>query len=1174
MKTRSETIGVFGGDYLGPSIVLRSLMKQNYRPGSVLVHDATGRGASVLGNSMRKVIEKRNVIWVDLADRRRPVSQFAFSYAPHLREVLRKFFSRLSMAAGSPLTGEAIDWLSQFGESLSREGKVTLGAILRTLNCAEIRRWFLDTNQPLRGLSQISSLLEWALRFPAVYCYSEGPNQPAIPDLRKEPTLLWLEQTIAHFEPSEHFIVTAMVDAVVEDLTRRQAEQDRNEAVRDRALTVMRLHLPHNIIEEPQYLCANSPQGTRHVLVCRPEYGRGLGEKEAIWANKADLIWVGRVKRGLDLEQHAKWLSPREAELVNGLREDEVWIRANETRQSRIILAADSNPILPLAHACRAHCYRSRTSTECKQISGQVDQMARPKGASFGLFERLATMDALRLGWLRVRESRSETCGTDGVTLLTFESRQDKEFEALVKELESGTYRARPLRRLEIPKADGTKRPIGIACVRDRVVQAAVLQLIEPIFEPSFSRFSFGYRPGRNARQAVQFTQTKIRQGLNWAVIADIRKCFDSIDHEVLLGFLMRKIGDEEMIGLIRHWLKTDVLEWRELIPTEAGVPQGECLSPLFANIYLDALDQHFESLGICFARYADDFVILTESELAAESALRNLETFLHEVLRLQLKPAKMQFVPVEAGFDFLGFELSAEGVKISAKKVVAMQELAHEYLRRMAIAQEINAAAMLLNELNSVLRGWRNYYTLPGERLIHKQLLEMDEQLDGLAAATVDAGFRASAAWAARERLAPAKKRIGASLWESRPAASAGNGYTDTGLENRNGISGEESDSSRTGEKQNSLLPAIAAGKAAVAMEGSGGPGTEPDHNKGVVLEREGRLFVMAHGCFVSLRNEDLIVRRKKALIATYPLRELSLVSVQGFGIGLAVDLQVKLAQLDIPLIVAPPMGTPAGVMQAVESGRAHLRRAQAMLRDEPRLVQTGIEMITAKVRNQAAVLEYFGKYRRKRQERETLELKASASSLKEMMKQLRKLEPRQAGVRSAIMGIEGQAAAQYWRQMSKLLPEELGFGGRVTFSASDPVNQCLNYVYGILYGEVWLAVTKAGLDPYFGLVHGSQRDQGSLVFDLIEEFRAPFADRVVLAMLGRGFRPVKAKSGLLNGRTRRLLIKGFFQRWHRTVAYQGSQLTGAKLLDHQAKTLAGTFLGRNSYIAYRMKW
>jgi RNA-directed DNA polymerase len=197
----------------------------------------------------------------------------------------------------------------------------------------------------------------------------------------------------------------------------------------------------------------------------------------------------------------------------------------------------------------------------------------------------------------------------DGVTIASFGANVESELAALASELTSGRYRARPLRRIQIPKPDGGVRNLGIACIRDRVVQSACLTLLEPIFEPTFSRYSYGFRHGRNAHQAVAVTRSMIATGRQWAVISDVRKCFDNIDHEILLGLLAKRIADEEFLALIRGWLTADVLEFRDLLPTEIGVPQGESISPLLANIYLDPLDKYFEQLGVAFARYADDRV-------------------------------------------------------------------------------------------------------------------------------------------------------------------------------------------------------------------------------------------------------------------------------------------------------------------------------------------------------------------------------------------------------------------------------------------------------------------------------------------------------------------------------------------------------------------------------------
>jgi CRISPR-associated protein Cas1 len=156
----------------------------------------------------------------------------------------------------------------------------------------------------------------------------------------------------------------------------------------------------------------------------------------------------------------------------------------------------------------------------------------------------------------------------------------------------------------------------------------------------------------------------------------------------------------------------------------------------------------------------------------------------------------------------------------------------------------------------------------------------------------------------------------------------------------------------------------------------------------------------------------------------------------------------------------------------------------------------------------------------------------------------------------------------------LAALVPQDLGFGGRITLSAQDPVNQCLNYVYGILYGEVWRAVVKAGLDPYFGLVHGSVRDQGSLVFDLIEELRAPFGDRLVLSMLGRGFRPEVGHRGLLRTRSKGHLVRTFAKRWAKPIQFRSNAVAPGDLLQGQANSLAAVFQREGIYHPYRMRW
>jgi CRISPR-associated protein Cas1 len=339
-------------------------------------------------------------------------------------------------------------------------------------------------------------------------------------------------------------------------------------------------------------------------------------------------------------------------------------------------------------------------------------------------------------------------------------------------------------------------------------------------------------------------------------------------------------------------------------------------------------------------------------------------------------------------------------------------------------------------------------------------------------------------------------------------------------------------------------------------------------------MLEDGDRLYVLTHGAYLTAEDEDVVLKRRRQEVYRRPMNQISLIYLQGFGINISVDAQVKLAKHDVSVVIAPPLGNPISVINPIETARSSIRRLQLLRRDEPDVLKVGLSMIAAKASNQAAVLKCFAKYRSRVAPEVATNMRESADKILELSRNISRLDTREASVRAVGMGLEGRGAAIYWSQLSRLIPEDLGFDGRMTLSAHDPVNQCLNYVYGILYGEVWRAISKVGLDPYFGLIHGSLRDQGSLVFDLIEEFRAPFGDRVVFGMLGRGFRPGIGKSGLLRSSTKHALAQSFSKRWTKPMYYRSRLLAPVSLLTAQAKSLVGTFQRENGYHPYRMRW
>lgn len=299
--------------------------------------------------------------------------------------------------------------------------------------------------------------------------------------------------------------------------------------------------------------------------------------------------------------------------------------------------------------------------------------------------------------------------GVDGQSVAQFDARADEEIGRLSRELREGSYRRQPARRQWIPKPGSTeRRPLGIPAVRDRTVEAALRNVLEPIFERDFAASSYGFRPGRSCQLAVEEVEKRLAEGRVWCVDADLKSYFDTIPHDRLMALIRQRIADGSVLRLLEQSLKAGVLdELKGWQATERGTPQGAVISPLLANVYLNPLDHEMERRGWALVRYADDFVVLCHSREEAETVLGHLREWT-AAAGLTLHPVKTRIVHAAAeGFDFLGWHFRG-GKKWPRKKSV--QKL-HEKLRPLSRRTQGRSLGEIIARVNPILRGWHGYF-------------------------------------------------------------------------------------------------------------------------------------------------------------------------------------------------------------------------------------------------------------------------------------------------------------------------------------------------------------------------------------------------------------------------------------------------------------------------------
>ncbi len=373
---------------------------------------------------------------------------------------------------------------------------------------------------------------------------------------------------------------------------------------------------------------------------------------------------------------------------------------------------------LELALDNRGEAPTSQRSGEAPTATGGNERSGTDR-----LMERVVERGNAGRALKRVRQNKGSP-GTDGMTVEELPQYLAENWESLREQLLAGTYQPRPVRRQRIPKSGGGERELGIPCVVDRFLQQAILQVLQPLFDPTFSKHSHGFRPRRNAHDAVCEAQGYIQEGRRWVVDVDLEKFFDRVHHDVLMGRLAKRIGDKRLLGLIRRYLEAGVMVNGVVVERYEGTPQGGPLSPLLANVLLDEVDRELERRGHTFVRYADDCNVYVRSRRAGERVMRALKK-IYGSLRLRINEEKSAVARVQDR-KFLGYSFwyAAGGAikrRVAPKALRAMKDR----VRQITCRSGGRSLKAVIGELREYLTGWREYFRLADTRTVFRDLDE-----------------------------------------------------------------------------------------------------------------------------------------------------------------------------------------------------------------------------------------------------------------------------------------------------------------------------------------------------------------------------------------------------------------------------------------------------------------
>jgi len=668
--------------------------------------------------------------------------------------------------------------------------------------------------------------------------------------------------------------------------------------------------------------------------------------------------------------------------------------------------------------------------------------------------------------------------GIDDVDFNEFEKNLAKNFDAIVKSVQDATYVPEPLKKIEIDKPDSDKkRPIALGSIKDKLVQRVLYDNLNPYFDKKFSQDSYAYRPNKSASKAINKTTAYLNQKNFIVVKSDIENFFETIDHDMLLSLLNKEIKDKKLIRLISLFIQTGGFKKQDYDEHLRGIYQGDILSPLLSNIYLDVMDQYLERHGIKFVRYADDFIMFFDAKRKAYEALKQLKEFIR-TLHLKLSYEKTKIVHISDGFVFLGIGFHGKNREVQKERLDKSIEKVAQ------LAKNKNGFVKYIEELNSYLRGLKNYYL--------KILTKNSSQYLELQQAVIDSVAH-KIYLSKKNRDITTKKEFKIFLSQINFNILFDDQQIKIEINHIIAIAYEQYLASKSYKDTTTKI-------------------TKKRDQYAKKFANDTTLHIATPGLMLGISKNKFVIKKYGKVQSSYPVNHIKRIVFEGKGFSLSTNVIKKCADNAITIDFISYDAQNYASLITYKASMTQMVNKQAKLLGTSVHLELAKAFIRGKAKNQLNYIKYLNKYH-----------KIMGKHIHSIESNIVKLNSAESV--NALMGYEGSISATYWDAIKLIL--EVPFEKRITLGAKDIVNSSLNYAYAFLYGKVQHSLVHAGLSLNISFLHSLDDKKPTLTYDMIEEFRTFIVDRTIVSMLNKD-EPIRlGNDGRLTQSSRKRIAK-----------------------------------------------